>query len=118
MSVTAAARFHTKLKLVVAFALLWSFLMPTIDTVVTPVSSAIPAVSAGTNGCCAAGVVGKSLDKPEEKTLCTVVSILVFPLLPVISSFRLRYSQAVPILLRSLLLRPIKFTSNYVVSWA
>ena len=117
MSVTAAARFHSKLKLVVAFALLWSFLMPTIDTVVTPVSSAIPAVSAA-NGCCATGVVGKSLDKPEEKTPYPVVYILVFPLLLIVSSFRLRYFQAVPLLLRSLLLRPIKFTSNYVVSRA
>mgnify|MGYP001160585507 CR=1 FL=1 len=118
MSVSAAARFHSKLKLIVAFALLWSFLMPTIDSVVTPVSSAIPAVSAGTNGCCAAGVVGKSPDKPEEKTPYMAVYILVFPLLLIVSSFRLRYFQAVPLLLRSLLLRPIKFTSNYVVSWA
>lgn len=109
-----AAAFRKHFKFVVAFALLWSFLMPTIDTVITPVSSAIPAVSSGTSGCSAASTINQSFEKPEEALPCTVFSLLVFPLFHVISTIRLRHTRAIPLLMKSLLLRPIKFTSNYV----
>ncbi|MEF3307025.1 hypothetical protein [Paenibacillus sp. GYB003] len=110
----ASAAIRNYLKLIVAFALLWSFLMPTIETVVTPVSSSIPAVSSGTSGCLIAGVLNQSFEKPDEALPIAALSVTVFSLVRQVSSFRLRITRAIPLLMKSMLLRPIKFTSNYV----
>lgn len=115
MSASKADRMHLYVKLMVAFALLWSFLMPTIEKVVTPVSSAIPAVSSGMPGCTTASVSGQNFEKPEETVVCAIVSFLFLQIGGlVVSLLRLRHSFAIPLLMKSLLLRPIKFTSNYV----
>jgi hypothetical protein len=106
--------YHLHLKLIVAFALVWSFLMPTIETVVTPVSSTIPAVSSGMHGCSTVNASGPNLEKPEEAGTCLISSVLLLPLGHVVSTLRLRLAFAIPLLMKSLLLRPIKFTSNYV----
>ncbi|TNJ67044.1 hypothetical protein FE784_07560 [Paenibacillus hemerocallicola] len=111
----AVRMYHLHVKLIVAFALVWSFLMPTIETVVTPVSSAIPAVSSGMHGCSAVNASGQNLEKPEESVTCPTHSVLFFPLGHVVSTLQLRLAFAIPLLMKSLLLRPIKFTSNYVV---
>ncbi|GAA3408778.1 hypothetical protein ACFFNY_07995 [Paenibacillus hodogayensis] len=110
----ASRALHIHLKLIVTFALLWSFLMPTIETVVTPVSSSIPAVSSAAAGCCIASTVGQSIEKPEEAVAFTVFALLLFPLRRIVTALRLRTTRAIPLLMKSLLLRPIKFTSNYV----
>lgn len=107
---------HVQLKLIVAFALIWSFLMPTIDKVVTPVSSSLPAVSSGIHGCMAANASGHSLEKPEDDAVCLLRSVVFFPLSEVASTPRLRFSYDISLLMKSLLLRPIKFTSNYVAA--
>lgn len=109
----ASRALHVHFKLIVAFALLWSFLMPTIETVVTPVSSTIPAVSSAA-GCSAASTVGQNIEKPEEAVLCPVFSLLLFSLGHVVSTLQLRIAHAIPLLMKSMLLRPIKFTSTYV----
>ena len=103
------------LRLIVTFALLWSFLMPTIETVVTPVSSAIPAVSSVKQGYSAINASGFNSDKPEEAVKLTALLALFLLLDLVPSPLRIRLDFAIPLLMKSLLLRPIKFTSNYVV---
>ncbi|TMV45954.1 hypothetical protein FE783_27840 [Paenibacillus mesophilus] len=110
----AVRMYHLHMKLIVAFALVWSFLMPTIETVVTPVSSTIPAVSSGMHGCTAASISGQNLEKPEEAVTCSTSSVLLLPLGQVASMLRHRLAFAIPLLMKSLLLRPIKFTSKYV----
>ncbi|PYI53783.1 hypothetical protein [Paenibacillus flagellatus] len=112
MNVAKVCRIH--LKAIVAFALLWSFLMPTIESVVTPVSSAIPAVSAGGAGCSSASAAVQNFEKPEEALPFAVFSQMAFPVGFVISAMLLRQARAIPLLMRRLLLRPIKFTSVYV----
>ncbi|RKN85165.1 hypothetical protein [Paenibacillus ginsengarvi] len=106
--------FRKHMKFIVAFTLLWAFLMPTIETVVTPVSRSIPAVSSGATGNVVSATVSPSLEKPDEAVLCESFSILFFTLLPVLSAYRLRRTRAIPLLIKSLLLRPIKFTSKYI----
>lgn len=102
------------IKLVSAFTLIWSFLMPTIETVVTPVSSTIPAVSSGTPGCTSAAIPGPNYDKPESDIPYASFSILLLAL-GLAAPVRIpRFAFAIPLLMKSLLLRPIKFTSNYV----
>lgn len=102
-------------KLISAFTLIWSFLMPTIETVVTPVSSAIPAVSSGAAGCTGAAVLGQNYDKPESDDVPYATFSVTLLALGVALSVRMpRFSFVIPLLMKSLLLRPIKFTSNYV----
>jgi len=110
----ASRALHIHCKLIIAFALLWSFLMPTIETVVTPVSSAIPAVSSGAPGNAIATTVGQSFEKPEDVVLCVVFSLPLFPQGTVVSTLRLRIARAIPLLMKIMLLRPLKFTSKYV----
>jgi hypothetical protein len=103
------------IKIIVAFALLWSFLMPTIDSVITPVSSSIPAVSSSAPGSAAAGLPGQNLDKPETTVLVVLLAFLyVHCTGQLVVAFWLRQLSAIPLLLKSLLLRPLKFVSDYV----
>ncbi|MDF2657638.1 MAG: hypothetical protein K0Q94_429 [Paenibacillus sp.] len=101
-------------KLISAFLLIWSFLMPTIETVVTPVSSAIPAVSSGAPGCTGAAVLGQNYDKPESDVPYAAFSVTLLALGLALSVRMPHFSFVIPLLMKSLLLRPIKFTSNYL----
>ncbi|TMV45943.1 hypothetical protein FE783_27780 [Paenibacillus mesophilus] len=101
----------------VAFALLWSFLMPTADTVVTPISQSIPAVSAPASIHSPLGAPAHFLQKLRVflplitifLPLCTIV------LRDICIRARLeRFAPPVPLLRKQLLLRPLKFTSMYV----
>lgn len=101
----------------IAFALLWSFLMPTAERVVTPVSQTIPAVSAPASVHAPLGAPAHGLQKlrmliPLIAVFLPLCSIL---LSDVVTRTRLeRFAPPVPLLRKRLFLRPLKHTSKFV----
>ncbi|TNJ67054.1 hypothetical protein FE784_07610 [Paenibacillus hemerocallicola] len=101
----------------VAFALLWSFLMPTAERVVTPISQSIPAVSAPASIHSPLGAPAHFLQK--LRVLLPLVAIFL-PLCSVLlCDIRIRtrlerFAPPVPLLRKQLFLRPLKFTSKFV----
>lgn len=102
--------------LTVAFALLWSFLMPTAERVVTPVSQSIPAVSAPASIHSTLGAPAHPLQKLRVLLpLIAVFFTMSRMLCRVVVRARLdRFAPPVSLLRKQLLLRPLKFTSLYV----
>lgn len=103
--------------LTVAFALLWSFLMPTAEKVVTPVSQSIPAVSAPASIHSPLGAPANFLQKLRVLLSLIVVFMSFCTLLCDIAIVRTRlerFAPPIPLLRKQLFLRPLKFTSIYV----
>lgn len=103
--------------LIFAFALLWSFLMPTAERVVTPVSKSIPAVSAPASIHSPLGAPANFLQKLRimlPLVALFYVSLSMITSCPVICSRLERFAPPIPLLRKQLLLRPLKFTSIYV----
>lgn len=96
----------------VIFALVWAFLMPTIEKVVTPVSSSMPAVSSGVSGTVSVSIPGKDPDKPHKLVVC-IIPLIVGRYVRQVTSIP-RFRTSIPLIIKNLLLRPMKFTSNYV----
>ncbi|MEF3307035.1 hypothetical protein [Paenibacillus sp. GYB003] len=100
----------------VAFALLWSFLIPTAERVVTPVSQSIPAVSAPSSIHSPLGAPAQIVQKLRV-LLPLVVIFCPFGVMPGSEPVRARLKRFAPpisLLRKQLLLRPLKFTSIYV----
>lgn len=103
--------------LVSTFFLLWSFLMPTAERVVTPVSHSIPAVSAPASLHSPLGVPAHPLQK--LRALLPFITVFLTLSSVVLRDIRIRvriarFAPPIPLLRKQLLLRPLKFTSLYV----
>lgn len=106
------------IKLLVMFALVWSFLMPTAELVVTPVSKTIPAVSASTTIHSPLSSPAHMLTKLRIFLPAIVITLFVGCIVCYENRIRNRldrFAPPIPLLRKQLLLRPLKFTSHYVI---
>ncbi|MFB9751514.1 hypothetical protein ACFFNY_08025 [Paenibacillus hodogayensis] len=105
--------------LIIAFALLWSFLMPTAERVVTPISKSIPAVSAPAS---IHSPLGAPVHFAQKLRLLLPLIILFVFVCSILCDIRVRtrverFAPPVPLLRKQLFLRPLKFTSMYVPAY-
>ncbi|PYI53788.1 hypothetical protein [Paenibacillus flagellatus] len=114
---TLSRNVRTIVLLAFALSLLWTFLVPTAERVVTPVSKTIPAVSAKASFHSPSGAPAHPVQK-LRLLLALVAVFMPFPI-AIVRADRVRirlqrFAPPVALLRKQLLLRSLRFGSRYL----